>query len=310
VETQAVASILVTGASTGIGRHITEYLAARGHTVHATARKAADLDTLAAIERVHPLPCDVTRPAEVRAAVDSIRRAGHGLHGLVNNAGIGSIGFLHTVTDEDLWEVLDVNTLGPHRVVNACLDLLMASRGRVVNIGSMGGLTAMKFFGPYCMSKFALEAYTIALRGELEPHGVQVSIVDPGGIVSEIGVNSEAGVRARLGRLRPEFREEADEILAQLEHRAEFDQSRPESATNRRASSPEIVSAAVHDALFSEDPKSCYLVGTQWEGERVLHTLIERLLEVNEAPQHRYSRDRLIELLDQHLEEREQRYSR
>jgi NAD(P)-dependent dehydrogenase (short-subunit alcohol dehydrogenase family) len=296
--------ILVTGASTGIGRHITGYLAERGHPVFATARKDSDLESLATIDNVSPIRCDVTRPAEIRAAVDEVVKAGRGLFGLVNNAGIGSIGYLHTTTDEELREVLEVNTLGPHRMVNACLDLVLASRGRVVNIGSMGGLTAMKFFGPYCMSKFALEAYTIALRGELEEHGVKVSIVDPGGIVTEIGVNSEAGVRARLSRVRPEFRDEADQILAQLDCPSEFDEHQAESVINRKASSPEIVSVAVYDALFSENPKPGYLVGTRWEGERVLHAFIDRLLEANEAPQHRNSRQRLIELLDEHIEQR------
>jgi NAD(P)-dependent dehydrogenase (short-subunit alcohol dehydrogenase family) len=217
MKAESTAPILVTGASTGIGRHITGYLAERGHAVFATARKDSDLESLATIDNVSPIRCDVTRPDEIRETVNAIVQTGRGLHGLVNNAGIGSIGYLHTVTDAEMREVLEVNTLGPHRMVNACLDLLLACRGRVVNIGSMGGLMAMKIFGPYCMSKFALEAYTLALRGELAPHGVKVSIVDPGGIVSEIGVNSAAGVRARLERVRPEFREEADQMLARLD---------------------------------------------------------------------------------------------
>jgi NAD(P)-dependent dehydrogenase (short-subunit alcohol dehydrogenase family) len=304
MKTESTAPILVTGASTGIGRHITGYLAERGHAVFATARKDSDLESLATIDNVSPIRCDVTRRDEIRETVNAIVQTGRGLHGLVNNAGIGSIGYLHTVTDAEMREVLEVNTLGPHRMVNACLDLLLAGRGRVVNIGSMGGLMAMKIFGPYCMSKFALEAYTLALRGELAPHGVKVSIVDPGGIVSEIGVNSAAGVRARLERVRPEFREEADQMLARLDHPGEFDEDQPESATNRKVSSPEIVSVAVYDALCAETPTPGYLVGTRWEGERVLHAFIDRLLEANEAPQHRYSRRRLIELLDEHIQQR------
>ena len=90
---RADSSILVTGASTGIGRYIAGTLAERGHTVFATARKDSDLDGLAAIDNVSPLRCDVTRPEEIHAAVNEIAETGRGLRALVNNAGIGSIGY-------------------------------------------------------------------------------------------------------------------------------------------------------------------------------------------------------------------------
>jgi short-subunit dehydrogenase len=166
---QSPLPVLVTGASTGIGNHLTRYLAARGHTVFATARAEPHLETLGRIENVIPILCDVTSPEQIAAAADTVRQAGTGLYGLVNNAGVGGIGFLHTFSDTELRELFEVTVFAPHRLVNAFLDLLLDGESRVVNIGSMGGQVASKLFGPYCMTKFALEAFTVALREELEP---------------------------------------------------------------------------------------------------------------------------------------------
>jgi short-subunit dehydrogenase len=297
--------ILITGASSGIGRHLTEYLAARGHLVYATARKATDLADLARIENVIPIPLDVRNPQQVRAAGEFIQKAGRGLYGLVNNAGIGGLGLLSTWTDEEMFEIFDTNVFGPHRLTNACLDLLLAARGRIVNIGSQGGMITSKYYGPYTMTKHALEAYTVALHLELSPYGVNVSIVQPGGIVSSVGENSIAGILARFQRARPPFEAEAAAVLASFNEPAPpADPAAPESETNRKPSSPEIVSEAVYDALFSPHPKLRYLVGTQWEGDRVIHALIEKLLDENDSPHHHYSREELIALLDQHLAQR------
>lgn len=294
--------ILVTGASTGIGRNIAEYLARRGHAVYATARKKDDLAALDAIENVSALEMDVRNSAAVTAAVQRLERDGNGLYGLVNNAGIGPIGYLHTFGDEELRNLFEVNVFGPQRVTNACLDLLMESHGRVVNISSQGGYLSMKLFGPYTMTKWALEAYTIALRGELEPHGVGVSAVQPGGIVSEIYETSRPAVQEYLGRAKPAFQEEARTILAStLSEAREFDPRQPESPSNRNPSSPEIVSVAVYDALFSENPRASYVVGTRWEGSRVVEGLLDRLVEANRAEELGYSAQQLTEILEKKL---------
>ena len=122
------------------------------------------------------------------------------------------------------------------------------------------------------MTKHALEAYTIALGLELAPYGVRVSIVQPGGIVSQVGANAIEGILARFRRATPPFQEEAAQVLAALEQPAPPpDGAAEESETNRKPSSPEIVAVAVYDALFSARPKRRYLVGTKWEGDRVIH---------------------------------------
>ncbi|MCJ7457648.1 MAG: SDR family oxidoreductase [candidate division Zixibacteria bacterium] len=295
--------ILVTGASSGIGNHLAKYIAARGHIVYGTARKDNDLAELEKIENVIPLKLDIRNPQQIQNAFNFIVNEGKGLYGLVNNAGIGELGMFSTWTDEEMFEIFDVNVFGAHRMTNTFVRLLIESKGRIVNIGSQGGIITYKYFGPYTMTKHALEAYTVSLNLELEPYGIWVSIVQPGGIVSNAGSNSLPGTIARFQRAAPPFKEEAEQALASFNQPSQPDDGE-ESETNRKPSSPEIVSVAVYDALFSERPKLRYLVGTKWEGDRVINALIDKLLDENDNPQHNYSRDELIALLDRNISQR------
>jgi len=295
---------LVTGASSGIGNHLVRHLASLDYTVFGTARKDDDLDRLAQIENVVPVRMDVRDADQIAAARELVAATGEGLYGLVHNAGIGPLGMFSTWTDAELKDLFDINVFGVHRVTNAFLDLLLASDGRIVVIGSQGGMITKKYFGPYTMTKHALEAYTVALDEELRRYGVRVSIVQPGGIVSEIGEKSIAGNVARFERARPPFRKEAELVLRFLTAPPPEDDG-PESESNRKPSPPEIVAVAVDDALFAEVPKRRYLVGTQWEGDRVLNGLIERLLDENDCPSHGYGRDELVEMLDRHIAARD-----
>ena len=302
-----VKPVLVTGASSGIGKHLVLRLAERGHIVYATVRKERDVVALSEIENVTPLLMDVRDATQVQSALEQVTQARHGLYGLVNNAGVGELGMFSTWTDEEMYDIFNVNVFGPHRMTNAFVRLLVESKGRIVNIGSQGGTITSKYYGPYTMTKHALEAYTVALHEELEPYGVLVSIVQPGGIVSNIGENMQAGTLAHFQRIQPPFKEEAEAVLASFNAPAsEPDPDEPESEFNRKPSSPEIVWEAVHDALFAEQPKLRYLVGTRWEGNRVINALIAKLLDENDNPQHNYSRDELIALLDRHITQRMQ----
>ena len=300
-------AVLVTGASTGIGHHLAHYLAERGHVVYAAARKDSDIAALGGSKNVVPIKLDVTDLAQIETAVAFITAQGTGLYGLVNNAGLGGLGGFTTWSEAEFQQIFDVNVMGPWRMSNAFINLLLAAKGRIVNIGSQGGSVTQKWFGPYTMTKHALEAYTAALSEELRPYHVQVSIVQPGGIVSNIGANSMPGTLARFRRAQPPFAEEAQQVVAAFENPAPPDaaaENEPESATNRKPSSPEIVATAVYHALFAEKPRLRYLVGTQWEGNRVINALIEKLLDANESPEHNYSREQLIALLDTHLQTR------
>lgn len=298
-------SIVVTGAGSGIGRCVAERLAAQGHHVLACARQAADLEDLGAIAGIEPVPLDVGKPEEVQALA---ARLGS-VHGLVNNAGIGGLGWLHTFSDEEFLQILDTNVMGPQRLSRALLPQLLASRGRIVHISSMGGSITSPMYGPYTASKHALEAFAQCQRMELAPHGVQVSIVQPGGVATGIGARGEAGLRARLQRAQPPFEAQAQAMLAGMAVEkdapaAGFDASQPESASNRRLSPPEAVAEAVEHALFAPQPRARYLVGSRWEGNRVLNNLIERLLDANEGPGMGYTREALLALVGEAMTQR------
>ncbi len=305
-------AVLVTGASSGIGNATARYLAERGCLVYGTVRNETAADELRTIPNVAPVRCDVTKPDEIAEAVRTVTEAGHGLYGLVNNAGLGELGMVSTWTDEELLHMFDVNVFGPFRMTNAFLPLLLEAKGRVVNIGSQGGMLSKNYYGPYTMTKHALESYTETLRIELEPYGVFASIVQPGGVATNIGAALRDGTVGRFQRAQPPFREEAEQILGFLtappaEEAGGSAAAAGESESNRKPSPPVIVAEVVYDALFAPTPKLRYLVGTKWEGDRVLSALMSKLLDENDNPKHGYSRDDLVALLDQHIAERARR---
>lgn len=192
-------AVLVTGASTGIGRKISERLAADGYFVYAGARKEKDLAELDAIENVDSVRLDVTKPEEIAAAVETITKAGRGLYGLVNNAGIAITGPLAETTEEDFDFLFDVNVYGSYRVTRAFSPLIVQSQGRITTIGSISGILSARNLGVYSMSKHAIEAFADALAAEMAPVGVKVSVIEPGNYRSEIGAT--AAKRSGVSRL-------------------------------------------------------------------------------------------------------------
>jgi NAD(P)-dependent dehydrogenase (short-subunit alcohol dehydrogenase family) len=190
--------VLVTGASTGIGRACALELHRLGYRVFAGVRKPADGERLvaAASERLTPVILDVTRLDTITAAAAEIDAAlgATPLVGIVNNAGVGVGGPLEYLPLGDLKWQFEVNVFGQMAVTQAFLPRLRASRGRIVNIGSIGGRVSQAFMGPYCASKFALSALTFSLREELRPWGVQATIIEPGAIQSDIWDKADASV--------------------------------------------------------------------------------------------------------------------
>jgi NAD(P)-dependent dehydrogenase (short-subunit alcohol dehydrogenase family) len=266
-------AVLVTGASTGIGRRITERLAADGYFVYAGARKDSDLAELDAIENVDALRLDVTNPAEIAAAVETITRAGRGLYGLVNNAGVAIVGSLVDTKEEDFQWVMDVNVSGPYRVTKAFSPLIVASKGRITTISSISGVLSRPTFGVYSMSKHAIEAFGDALAGEMEPLGVRVSLVEPGNYNSEI--LKTAGKR--------------------------LDVSLP-NADRSKYPEPDDVAAAVASFLVDANPKRRYLVvPVQKEAEITIRKALQEAVQLNEKQQFTYDRKALIEMLDAEL---------
>jgi NAD(P)-dependent dehydrogenase (short-subunit alcohol dehydrogenase family) len=263
-------AILVTGASTGIGRKITERLAANGYFVYAGARKEADLKALGEIKNVQPIRLDVTKPEEIEAAVATVTQAGRGLYGLVNNAGIAAVGSLADTKLEEFDLVMAVNVAGPYRLTKAFLPLILAQKGRIVTIGSISGILASPDLGAYSMSKHAMEAFTDSLATQLKDTGVQVIVVEPGNYDSQIGVNAA--------------------------RREGLDNSR---ADRSKYKEPDEVAAAVAQALAEASPKRRYMVvPNQHEAELTLRKQIEQLVQLNEGQPYAYDRDELTKMLD------------
>jgi NAD(P)-dependent dehydrogenase (short-subunit alcohol dehydrogenase family) len=268
-------AVLVTGASTGIGRKITERLAADGYFVYAGARKDADLKTLGSIKNVQAIRLDVTSLQDIDNAVATVTKAGRGLYGLVNNAGVGTIAasFADMRPDEfDL--VMAVNLYGPFRVTRAFTPLIIAQKGRITTIGSISGILANKERGAYAMSKHAIEAYTDSLAQQMADSAVQVSLVEPGNYDSDIGKN----LLSRVGVVDPKL--------------ADRSQYKP----------PDEVAEAVERALFEPNPKRRYMVvPNQQEAERTIRKQIEQLVQLNEGQPYTYDRDALVRMLDEAL---------
>jgi NAD(P)-dependent dehydrogenase (short-subunit alcohol dehydrogenase family) len=284
-------SILITGASTGIGRNLAETLAAEGYHVYAGARKDEDLAELDAIDNVTAVKLDVTRQDQVDSAVAMIREKGTGLYGLVNNAGVGGGGPVVDTPIEDQTFVYLVNVEGVYRTTKAFAPLVIESGGRIVTTGSTAGTnSAFPGFSAYSGSKHWIEAYTDSLAAEMEPHGVAVSVVEPGNYKSNIRRTS---VARRLEQIKAADGEITEEMKKAYQAIAERELSLKE---------PDEVSAAFMHALFDDKPLRRYLVVPNAEEQaRIIRTKVGELVQLNQWGPYSYSRDELVELLDEAL---------
>ena len=250
-------AVLLTGASRGLGRNMAKHLSARGFHVFAGCRKPADASGLVdeTPQRLTPLLLDVTDEASVAAAVETVSRAvgEAGLTGLINNAGTAVFGPVEQVPLDTVEEQLRVNILGPIAVTQKFLPLLRLGRGRLVNISSVNGFLSIPYAGIYSASKFALEALSDALRVELKPWGISVSVVQPGIYETDIRARSVESWAVRRDALSEEER---------MLYESGFEQTRRLYASiDQRAADPQEVSEVVVEALTAESPKTRYLVG-------------------------------------------------
>ena len=283
-------AVLVTGASTGIGRKITELLAARGVFVYAGARKEKDLKELDAMDNVQSIRLDVTIQEDIDAAVETISNEGRGLYGLVNNAGVAILAPLIEVKESELDFIFDVNIYGPYRITKTFSPLIIESKGRVTTISSISGILSGTFFGPYSMSKHAMEAYSDSLAREMQKLDVTVSVVEPGNYNSAIGTTlkkrmESQGVDLEGSLYQEEMQAIVDRVGARTQHKE-----------------PDEVAEAVYHALFDETPKMRYMVvPNQKEAEWTIRKAIQELVELNQDHAFSYDRDALIQMLDEAL---------
>ncbi|MCH9027320.1 MAG: SDR family oxidoreductase [Proteobacteria bacterium] len=289
-----VKAILVTGASTGIGRNIAETLAANGYFVYAGARKEKDLAALDAIENIQSVRLDVTVQDEIDAAVETVRIGGRGLYGLVNNAGVAILAPLIEVEEDELDFQFDVNVYGPYRITRAFAPLIMEAKGRITTIGSISGILSGPLFGPYSMSKHAIEAYTDSLAREMADFDVKVSVIEPGNYKSDIFKN----LRRRMERNGQSL----DDSLFAAQIKSMLD--RPEDRSQHKE--PDEVSAAVMHALFADDPKRRYMVvPNEFEARITITQVMREMVQLNEGQPYTYDREKLIAIMDEVLAELE-----
>ena len=285
-------AVLVTGASTGIGRLIAERLAADGHFVYAGARKPTDIAALSAIENIQGVRLDVTIPSDIDAAVKLVEEGGLGLHAVVNNAGVNVLAPLIEIDEAELDFLFDVNIYGPYRITKAFASQIIESQGRIVNISSISGTLSGPLYGIYSMSKHALEAYTDSLAIEMDILGVKVIGVEPGNYKTNIFHNRCDRMMARG------YSAEGSRFEGFVAPRVAQCRNRPVDTDPE----PHQVADAVAHALFDDNPKEHYLVvPEQRQAGWTISKAIEELVSLNEGHEFSYSRDELVEMLDEEL---------
>ena len=247
-----MATVLITGASAGIGRATAVRLAARGHYVIATGRNAAALEQIKrpAKAKVDTLILDVTSPGSVDAALRDVGglTGQNGLDVLINNAGYALAGPLETTSDADLKAQFETNVFGPMRMIRAFLPgMRERRRGRIINISSVVGRLALPFFGPYNATKHAIEAFSDALRNELRLFGVEVVLIEPGAINTGFGELERKSLEVHAADGAP-YAEQIKKVMA-------FQKD-----LHPNAAKPEVAAKAIVHAVEAKRPRARYVV--------------------------------------------------
>jgi NAD(P)-dependent dehydrogenase (short-subunit alcohol dehydrogenase family) len=265
-------SILITGASTGIGLALALHFARRKHRVYAGVRRARDADILTTRSggRITPLLLDVTSAQDVEAAVGLVaQQTGGRLDALVNNAGIAFSGPLEMTPQADLQMLMDVNVMGTCAMTRACLPMLRAAKGRIVNISSISGVFAAPGLSAYVASKHAVEGLTAALRLELAPLGVKVCSVAPGKIDTPIWRKAKEVSSTMQHQYPPE-------LQAVYRHITRFYE---DYAQQERGTPLDALVGCVHRALHASSPRPRYIVGRSARLRALLNHLPDALRE-------------------------------
>ncbi len=259
--------ILITGASTGIGRATTERLSSEGFSIYACARKDSDIKELNELENVTALKLDVTDETSIDKAVKNITESNTGLYAVINNAGITKVGPLMDLPVQEIIAQFEVNLFGVHRVTKAFFPLLLESKGRIIMISSNSGYFGAPFMGPCCSSKFALEGYSDSLRRELLIYDVKVIIIQPGRIQTEIWRKVEKTI--------DDFDNQSS--IFEKEARAIGEYSLKKAKTD--SLHPMQVALKIHEVLLTENPKTRYLIVPDKFRNRMLKFLSDKRID-------------------------------
>ncbi|MBA3461129.1 MAG: SDR family oxidoreductase [Deltaproteobacteria bacterium] len=243
-------TVLITGATAGIGRMTALHLAKLGHHVIASGRKVAELAKLkeeAGSLKLDTLVLDVTSQSSIAAAVESVDQltAGKGVDVLVNNAGFGVLGPTSEIDDAEMRRQYDTNVFGLMAVTRAFLPKMRERRsGRIINVSSVGGRITLPFFGVYNSTKYAVESLSDALRYELRPFGIDVSLIEPG----VIRTNFEATAVGNLSQF---------DATPYAQAVAKYEQM--SKTADRFASNPIVIAKAIARAVNARRPAARYV---------------------------------------------------
>ncbi len=245
-------SVLVTGASRGIGRAIVEHLAVRGWDVIAGVRSHGDADAVTKLDpqRISSVILDVTSAEDIAALQQSLPER---LDAVVNNAGVAVGGAMETVSPDEWRKQLEINVIGQLAVTQAVLPRLRRSRGRIVFISSVNGRLSMPLIGAYAASKFALEAAADSLRMELSPWKIRVAVVEPAQTDTDMWRTADDMVAELEAGLTPAHRDLYAKHIAGFKKRIPLSQ--------KMAVPTEKVSTVVEEALTARRPRARYIVG-------------------------------------------------
>jgi NAD(P)-dependent dehydrogenase (short-subunit alcohol dehydrogenase family) len=248
--------VLITGCSSGIGRDLAQHLVHAGYTVVATARA---IETLADLSVALKLQMDVTQPKSIQKALDYTMRQFGRIDVLVNNAGFSVFGAAEEISDADLQGMFDVNVFGLMRMIRAVAPIMRAQKsGRIINISSIVGKLVTPANGAYASSKFSVEALSNALRLELEPFGIQVVLVEPGGIKTNFADAAQAKAQTILSNSSSPYQS----LYRQFEE--------VNASMRKGEPGPEVVSQVIQQAIEAHKPKARYLAGVTFSVRLVI----------------------------------------
>jgi NAD(P)-dependent dehydrogenase (short-subunit alcohol dehydrogenase family) len=236
--------VLITGASSGAGQSTARLLSQRGYKVFGTSRNPTSAEPMPAVEM---FPLDVRADASVQACIEAVVSRGGRLDVLINNAGYELAGALEEISAEETRAQFETNFFGVLRMVDAVLPLMRRQKcGHIINVSSLSGLSAIPFLGIYSASKFALEGYAEALRHEVKPFNIRVSLTEAGFLRTPMMNHRQLGA-SRI---------------------AEYDQWRQRAldairAHEEKGPGPEVVAETLLEILSSKTPRLRYLIGGQ-----------------------------------------------
>ena len=265
-------TIVITGASTGMGEHCALGLAQRGYHIFAGVRNPEDGERLKsqAAGNLTPIPIDVVNEEQVKQAAHEVEQAlaGRPLNALWNNAGISVNAPLEFIALDDLRRQLEVNVVGQVAVTQAFLPMIRAAKGRILITGSIGGFFTTPMLTPYCMSKYAMESMADGLRRELRPFGVEVVLLEPGGIKSKIWEKGISESEVFIKNAPPQMLEVYGPLVKALQKFA--------PTMEKQSQSPQDVLDCVIHALESARPKTRYRMGANSTAQKFISRLPDR----------------------------------